>query len=408
MNQAVPSPAEALAIADALAHTLRATAAERDRRGGTAWDERAAIRASGLPHAAVPVAHGGWGLDWPTLFALLRRIVAADAALGHVLGFHYFGVVSAEFVGSPEQIEYAYTQTIAQGWFWGNAHNTPTVSPTDPGLVTHKKVVLTPGDGGYRLNGTNYYCSGSVGADVLIFCAVGPDSDRLRATTVTGFLPTQRAGVQINGDWDCIGQRQSDSGTVSFADVAVAEHEIYRQPGPYGDIFATLRTTLVHLCLANVYLGIAEGALQEGGAFVRERRAAYAGSGVASVTADPYVLRRSGELWVEWSAARAQHERAIALFQQAWEARHGLDTALRAATDIEVFASKVVSARAGLRIASEIFELGGTRATGTDLGLDRYWRNLRVHTLHDPLDFKLRDIGRWFLTGTAPATQPPP
>ncbi len=32
-------------------------------------------------------------------------------------------------------------------------------------------------------------------------------------------------------------------------------------------------------------------------------------------------------------------------------------------------------------------------------GLDRFWRNARVHTLHDPVDYKLRALGRHALTG---------
>lgn len=34
--------------------------------------------------------------------------------------------------------------------------------------------------------------------------------------------------------------------------------------------------------------------------------------------------------------------------------------------------------------------------------LARFWRNARVHTLHDPIDYKLRDLGRHALTGEFP------
>jgi len=33
---------------------------------------------------------------------------------------------------------------------------------------------------------------------------------------------------------------------------------------------------------------------------------------------------------------------------------------------------------------------------------DRFWRNARTHTLHDPVDYKLRDIGAWALAGKPP------
>ena len=49
-----------------------------------------------------------------------------------------------------------------------------------------------------------------------------------------------------------------------------------------------------------------------------------------------------------------------------------------------------------------MFEVTGARATTAALRLDRFWRNLRVHTLHDPLDYKLRELGDWALNGNLP------
>ena len=50
-----------------------------------------------------------------------------------------------------------------------------------------------------------------------------------------------------------------------------------------------------------------------------------------------------------------------------------------------------------------MFELTGARATSQQLGYDRFWRNVRVHTLHDPVDYKVRDLGRFSLDGAIPA-----
>ena len=41
----------------------------------------------------------------------------------------------------------------------------------------------------------------------------------------------------------------------------------------------------------------------------------------------------------------------------------------------------------------------GARATVASAGADRYWRNLRTHTLHDPVDYKLRELGEFALNG---------
>ena len=47
-------------------------------------------------------------------------------------------------------------------------------------------------------------------------------------------------------------------------------------------------------------------------------------------------------------------------------------------------------------------ELVGARATASRHGFDRYWRNVRVHTLHDPLDYRHQSIGAWLLAGDVP------
>ena len=53
-----------------------------------------------------------------------------------------------------------------------------------------------------------------------------------------------------------------------------------------------------------------------------------------------------------------------------------------------------------------MFELLGARATSGRFGFDRFWRNARVHTLHDPVDYKLRDLGRYALSGRVPDPTP--
>ncbi len=44
----------------------------------------------------------------------------------------------------------------------------------------------------------------------------------------------------------------------------------------------------------------------------------------------------------------------------------------------------------------------GARATAGKYGFDRFWRNVRTHTLHDPVAYKRREVGRWVLTGELP------
>jgi alkylation response protein AidB-like acyl-CoA dehydrogenase len=49
-----------------------------------------------------------------------------------------------------------------------------------------------------------------------------------------------------------------------------------------------------------------------------------------------------------------------------------------------------------------MFEVMGARASHAKYGYDRFWRNVRTHTLHDPVAYKLHDVGNHALNGAYP------
>lgn len=63
---------------------------------------------------------------------------------------------------------------------------------------------------------------------------------------------------------------------------------------------------------------------------------------------------------------------------------------------------KVVTTDTGLTVTSGIFEMLGARATARKYGFDRYWRDIRTHTLHDPVAYKKREVGRYQVLGEIP------
>ncbi len=73
-----------------------------------------------------------------------------------------------------------------------------------------------------------------------------------------------------------------------------------------------------------------------------------------------------------------------------------------AAASLQVAAAKALAQEYDVEIASGIFELSGASATDAKYALDRHWRNLRVHTLHDPARWKYVHLGRHTLDGTLP------
>ncbi|MCG8918718.1 acyl-CoA dehydrogenase, partial [Actinokineospora sp. PR83] len=69
---------------------------------------------------------------------------------------------------------------------------------------------------------------------------------------------------------------------------------------------------------------------------------------------------------------------------------------------LRVSAAKVVTADLAVEVANRVFELTGARATSARVGLDRFWRNARTLTLHDPTVYKATELGRHLLTGELP------
>ncbi|RJG12571.1 monooxygenase [Pseudomonas cavernicola] len=369
-----------------LARRLAATAVERDQRGGSASAERQLLRDSGLLSLAIPQSFGGQGVAWPEIYHLVRYLAAVDSSLAHLFAFQHLQVATLLLFASIDQQRHWLTRTAQEQWFWGNASN---------GRDTRLK--LTRRDEHYELNGVKSFCSGALGADALMVSAPRGHSSEERTFLV---LPTQREGLAINDDWDGFGQRQTDSGTVQFENVFVDSSEIL---GPSGaSPRSSLRSCLSQLVLTQLYLGNAQGALDAALHYTREQARAWPASGAPEARDEPFIQQRYGELWLQYRSAVPLAEAAAQRLQAAWE-KPALTAAERGEVAVQVAEAKVVAARAALEITSQIFEAMGARATSSRYGFDRFWRNVRVHTLHDPIDYKVRDLGRWLLSGVPPS-----
>ena len=374
-------------IATSLSEWLAQTAIERDRIGGTPKAERDIIRDSSLLTLSIPTQYGGLGGSWAETLETVRIIARADSSIAHVYAFQHLMLATVRLFGSPEQWEYLFEQTVAQNWFWGNALN-----PLDT------RTISVQHEGWRDFTGKKSFCSGALDSDMLIASARQDGLDRL----VIAAIPTQRAGITLYEDWSNIGQRQTDSGSADFNRVRVEENEILVNPGPLGNTFATLRPLIAQLILSNVYLGIAEGAFNSAKHYTQTQARRWLLSTADRQPNDPYALERSGEFWVTLESARALNNRAAELLDRAWARDTRLTESERAEVAIAIATAKVVSGRGGLDITTRIFDIMGARSTAAELGFDRFWRNLRTYTLHDPIDYKIRELGDWTLNDQPP------
>jgi len=387
-----PIDRDSLRVAQRLAEQFASTAVERDRQGGTPKHERDLIRKSGLLALSIPTELGGWGAPWSEVMAVVRTFARADGSLAHVFGFQHLMLATARLFGQREQWQPLFESTAEKAWFWGNALN-----PLDTRTTLRRDGGGSSG-GVMSISGQKSFCSGSPDSDMLIVSALRPPETRLAIAAI----PTSREGITVHGDWDNMGQRQTDSGSVTFEDVRIHAHELLDQPGPLGSTFASLRPCIAQLILANVYLGLAEGALEHARSYTQSSRRPWLNSGVASASEDPYVLHRYGDMWLGLESARVLTDRAGQALSAAWARGDELTSEERGQTAIAIAAAKAHTTRVGLDVSSQVFDVMGARSTTFGAGLDRFWRNLRTHTLHDPVDYKLRELGRYALVGELP------
>jgi alkylation response protein AidB-like acyl-CoA dehydrogenase len=376
---------------EALASELAQTAVERDRAGGHPAAERELIRASGLLSLTIPRELGGLGADWSTFYRALRRLAEVDSALAHLFGFHHLQLAGATLYGSAEQRERLLTETAEKHLFWGNALN-----PLD------KRARAVEADGGYRIDGIKNFASGSVGSDKLTFSAWHDATQ----TAMIGVMTTRQPGVTVHADWDAFGQRQTDSGSVSFDNVFVPHADVLQAPGIVATPQATLRSQVAQLIMANLYLGIARGAFDAARRYTRDEARPWFVSGVAKAIDDPFVQHRYGELWLLVRPAEVLADAAALRLDAAFAQGAALTAEERGHVAVAVAEAKTLAHRASIDVSTQLFELTGARSTSERYGLDRYWRNARVHTLHDPVDYKYRDLGRYALAGTLPDPTP--
>ncbi len=87
---------------------------------------------------------------------------------------------------------------------------------------------------------------------------------------------------------------------------------------------------------------------------------------------------------------------------EAFDRGTDLTEAERGDAAVTISAAKVVATRVVNETTAKVFEFVGARGTASKYAFDRFWRNARTLTLHDPVVYKAREVGQHFLTGEFP------
>jgi alkylation response protein AidB-like acyl-CoA dehydrogenase len=371
------TPDDAIAAAGKLAELLRANAVERDRANQRPVREIELLRESGL--LAVPPR------DLVTTHAVARIVSTADASVGHLLGYHYLHLWRLGLFGDAGSW---WRETAERRWFWAAVSN--------PGDV----LTVVPAGDGFLVSGTRAFATGAAVADRLVVNATRPDTGERLTVVVAG----SENGISHPADWDNLGQRLSASGSVVFENVPVRA-VIGALPADLNGP-AMIRLSLSALAyqsmLTQICVGIAEGALAEAAGYTRDRARPWMLSGVDRAEQDPYIVAGSGELVADVQAAGLLADHAVAVLQDASDQGDALTAERRGAAGVTISAAKIVATRVVTETTTRIFDFIGARGTAARFGFDRFWRDARTLTLHDPVAYKRREVGAHYLTGELP------
>lgn len=249
--------------------------------------------------------------------------------------------------------------------------------------------------GGVVINGTKAFNSnsGGGGRDILYvrFALPGPDGGP--AAPHAALVRLDEPGLRQAHDWDNMGQRGTDSQTITYEDVFVPDGWHFAAPVIDPNLFGAV--VLTHAAISQ---GIGEGALAAAIDYLRTANRASMPK-YADAQEDPLIHRQIGELSSELAAARALLLSVAADVEAATAS-----TATARPDDLAVrgFRAKVASTRASLDVSSRIHDLTGARSTSNHYRLDRFWRNARTWSTHDSIDAKNVFIGAFELSGEFP------
>ena len=381
----IQSDAEALDIAHALAEQFKSNAIQRDAQRILPFQEIEAYSQSGLWAITVPKQYGGAEVSSLTVAKIIALMSGVDGSIGQIPQNHFYALEVLRNTGTEQQKQKLYTEVL-KGARFGNA-----LAEFKTKNATQKQTAITPTEHGFVVNGEKFYCTGSLFAHRIPTLVKDHENREFLA-----FIARESEGLELIDDWSGFGQRTTGSGTVKFNNVPVAAEDII----PFDSAFsqATLVGPFAQIMHAAIETGIARAAFEETLHRVRQARP-WIDSGVDQATADPLILFELGRIVADVRASEVLLKQAA----RSIDAAKPQPTAANIAkASLDVAKVRAHSTETALKASSKLIELAGSRGSQREDGLDRFWRNARVHTLHDASRWKYYFIANHLLNGVLP------
>ncbi len=267
------------------------------------------LRTAGLLGLCIPERYGGFGagfVDYMHVAAALARHCPMTALTFnmHTQTVLWTGVLAdqlelteEERAGHEERRTRLYRSILEDGAVQSQALSEGQAKGATAGVT----VTATAVDGGFRVDGRKIFASlAGAAASHNITCLV-PGEERIRFLAVAAGT----GGVTIDGEWDTLGMRGTDSRTLIFENVFVPSDGELLPPGAFDQLAA--RWPHVWMTLTPTYVGLTDAVVE----FVQEYLSAGAPPGVTPRRELPPKQWGWAEIQIMAERSRALWERAV-------------------------------------------------------------------------------------------------
>jgi alkylation response protein AidB-like acyl-CoA dehydrogenase len=371
---------------EAMLESFRQRAAGFDATARFPYDDLADLRRIGWLTAAMPQQRGGFGLDLATLAAEQRRLARYAPATALSTGMHHYWVglaATLDAFGHPfgERI----LSWAADGEILASGH--AEIGNDIPIALSTTRAERVPG--GWRLHGRKLF--GSLGPvwDRLGLHAMDT-SDPSRPIVVHGFAARATPGVTVVDTWDAHGMRATESHDTVLDGAFVADQDVLCvvPAGPPTDPVLGAMTIWALTLIANVYVGIAERALEL--AVEHARRATSIAIPGSTFAHHPLVQQQIAHMHLELDAARAVLDRLARDWVEGVD--HGANW------PVQVFGAKWRATTAAMTVVDKACDVVGGSSFRRGSELERLSRDVRAARFHPGTDaFTHETIGKALL-----------
>lgn len=330
-----------------------------DRDAVFPYDNWADLATAGLLGIAIPESHGGLGGDFVAYALAAEELGRHCATTGLTFNMHVATTLlvgevagSLGLTGPDKAFLDARRETLWAGIIdRQEIHSQPFSEGVAAGATAGYATRAEPVDGGYLVTGRKIFAS-LAGASTFhnVLCQVEGD-DRLRLLGV----PHDGDGVQIEGDWDPLGMRGTDSRNLVMERVFVPADQEWLPPGAFNQ--CAERWPYFYLTLSFTYLGLMRGVLD------------YTEQYLKTGGRRDHVIKQQG-----WAAMNIRYEQARALCHSVLA-----DTGVDPTPDqvSKAWASMVTTMEGAPEMASTAIRICGGRSMLRPSYIERAYRDAR-------------------------------